>query len=46
MHAFLNRTYYLNGGYDNKVGMAKLNAWMEMIEVKLQKIVYLDNSDF
>ncbi|XP_034708084.1 inactive glucose-6-phosphate 1-dehydrogenase 4, chloroplastic-like [Vitis riparia] len=32
MHAFLNRTYYLNGGYDNKVGMAKLNAWMEMIE--------------
>jgi glucose-6-phosphate 1-dehydrogenase len=33
MEAFLSKTYYLNGGYDNCVGMSKLNARMEQIEV-------------
>ncbi|KAI8531742.1 hypothetical protein RHMOL_Rhmol11G0159200 [Rhododendron molle] len=33
MDAFLSRTYYLNGGYDNKEGMSKLHAQMELIEV-------------
>lgn len=32
--AFLDRTYYINGGYDNREGMSKLNALMEKIEVK------------
>lgn len=32
LHAFLNRTYYINGGYDNKEGMAKLNSRMDQIE--------------
>ncbi|OMO86216.1 glucose-6-phosphate dehydrogenase [Corchorus capsularis] len=32
MVAFLSRTYHLNGGYDNKQGMSKLNARMEQIE--------------
>ncbi|XP_065852748.1 inactive glucose-6-phosphate 1-dehydrogenase 4, chloroplastic [Euphorbia lathyris] len=32
MEAFLSRTYYLNGGYDNIDGMSKLNARMEQIE--------------
>lgn len=36
MEAFLSRTYYLNGGYDNRHGMSKLNARMEQIEVKLK----------
>lgn len=36
MDAFLSRTYYLNGGHDNKHGMSKLNARMEQIEVKLK----------
>lgn len=36
MDAFLGRTYYLNGGHDNKHGMSKLNARMEQIEVKLK----------
>ena len=35
MEAFLRKTYYLNGGYDNCVGMSKLNARMEQIEVYL-----------
>ncbi|CAK7340467.1 unnamed protein product [Dovyalis caffra] len=35
MEAFLNRTYYLNGGYDNREGMSKLNARMEQIEEAL-----------
>ncbi|KAK6911682.1 Glucose-6-phosphate dehydrogenase, C-terminal, partial [Dillenia turbinata] len=43
MDAFLNRTFYLNGGYDNKVGMSKLNARMEQIEdgTKANRIFYL-----
>ncbi|XAR52730.1 Glucose-6-phosphate dehydrogenase [Bertholletia excelsa] len=32
MDAFLNKTYYLNGGYDNKEGMSKLHARMDLIE--------------
>jgi glucose-6-phosphate 1-dehydrogenase len=36
LDAFLSKTYYLNGGYDNKQGMSKLNARMEQIEVKLK----------
>ncbi|KAH9734031.1 Inactive glucose-6-phosphate 1-dehydrogenase 4 [Citrus sinensis] len=32
--AFLSRTYYLNGGYDNREGMLKLSALMEHIEEK------------
>ncbi|XWS57399.1 hypothetical protein CRYUN_Cryun09bG0170800 [Craigia yunnanensis] len=40
---FLSRTYYLNGGYDNKEGMSKLNARMEQIEGGYQanRIFYL-----
>ncbi|KAK9192553.1 hypothetical protein WN944_003246 [Citrus x changshan-huyou] len=33
--AFLSRTYYLNGGYDNREGMLKLSALMEHIEVRI-----------
>ncbi|XP_015570639.1 inactive glucose-6-phosphate 1-dehydrogenase 4, chloroplastic isoform X2 [Ricinus communis] len=32
MDAFLSRTYYLDGGFDNREGMSKLNARMEQIE--------------
>ncbi|KAF5175391.1 Glucose-6-phosphate 1-dehydrogenase [Thalictrum thalictroides] len=32
MEDFLNRTYHLYGGYDNKKGMQNLNARMEKIE--------------
>ncbi|KAJ7973234.1 Glucose-6-phosphate 1-dehydrogenase [Quillaja saponaria] len=32
MDVFLSRTLYLNGGFDNKEGMSKLNALMEQIE--------------
>eukprot|EP00268_Persea_americana_P032454 TRINITY_DN3192_c0_g1_i13.p1 TRINITY_DN3192_c0_g1~~TRINITY_DN3192_c0_g1_i13.p1 ORF type:complete len:685 (-),score=118.93 TRINITY_DN3192_c0_g1_i13:848-2746(-) len=32
LDAFLSRTYYLNGGYNNKEGMAMLNARMEQFE--------------
>ncbi|GAY67292.1 hypothetical protein CUMW_255410 [Citrus unshiu] len=35
--AFLSRTYYLNGGYDNREGMLKLSALMEHIEYGLCK---------
>ena len=35
LDAFLSRTYYLNGGYNNKEGMAMLNARMEQFEVRL-----------
>ncbi|KAH9734033.1 Inactive glucose-6-phosphate 1-dehydrogenase 4 [Citrus sinensis] len=35
--AFLSRTYYLNGGYDNREGMLKLSALMEHIEVILSE---------
>ncbi|XP_011023835.1 PREDICTED: glucose-6-phosphate 1-dehydrogenase 4, chloroplastic [Populus euphratica] len=43
MEAFLSKTYYLNGGYDNRVGMEKLNARMEQIEggSKANRIFYL-----
>ncbi|XVF41726.1 hypothetical protein PTKIN_Ptkin01aG0303000 [Pterospermum kingtungense] len=43
MDMFLSRTYYLNGGYDNKEGMSKLNARMEHIEGGYQanRIFYL-----
>ncbi|KAG5232287.1 glucose-6-phosphate dehydrogenase [Salix suchowensis] len=43
MEAFLRKTYYLNGGYDNCVGMSKLNARMEQIEggSKANRIFYL-----
>ncbi|XVF05911.1 hypothetical protein REPUB_Repub06bG0002500 [Reevesia pubescens] len=43
LDAFLSRTYYLNGGYDNKEGMSKLNARMEHIEGGYQanRIFYL-----
>ncbi|KAG5525504.1 hypothetical protein RHGRI_031973 [Rhododendron griersonianum] len=43
MVAFLSRTYYLNGGYDNKEGMSKLHAQMELIEdeSKANRIFYL-----
>ncbi|KAI9099086.1 hypothetical protein K1719_024853 [Acacia pycnantha] len=43
MDAFLSRTYYINGGYDNKHGMSKLNARMTQIEGwnKANRIFYL-----
>ncbi|KAL6964613.1 Inactive glucose-6-phosphate 1-dehydrogenase 4, chloroplastic [Sarracenia purpurea var. burkii] len=43
MDAFLSRTYYLDGGYDNKEGMSKLHAQMELIEgeSKANRIFYL-----
>ncbi|KAK8573594.1 hypothetical protein V6N13_009683 [Hibiscus sabdariffa] len=43
MDAFLSRTYYLNGGYDNKEGMSKLNSRMEQIEggYRANRIFYL-----
>ncbi|KHN43362.1 Glucose-6-phosphate 1-dehydrogenase 4, chloroplastic [Glycine soja] len=43
LNAFLSRTYYINGGYDNKYGMSMLNARMEQIEggSKTNRIFYL-----
>ncbi|KDP23353.1 hypothetical protein JCGZ_23186 [Jatropha curcas] len=43
MEMFLSRTYYLNGGYDNREGMSKLNARMEQIEAghEVNRIFYL-----
>ncbi|PKI76091.1 hypothetical protein CRG98_003452 [Punica granatum] len=43
MDSFLSRTYYLNGGYDNKEGMSKLNAKMKLFEGKAEakRIFYL-----
>ncbi|XWS58065.1 hypothetical protein CRYUN_Cryun08bG0003100 [Craigia yunnanensis] len=43
MDVFLSRTYYLNGGYDNKEGMSRLNAQMEQIEggYRANRIFYL-----
>ncbi|KAJ0979987.1 hypothetical protein J5N97_015461 [Dioscorea zingiberensis] len=40
---FLKRTYHQFGGYDNKVGMAKLNSCMEQVEGnhKANRIFYL-----
>ncbi|PSS03098.1 Glucose-6-phosphate 1-dehydrogenase [Actinidia chinensis var. chinensis] len=43
MDAFLSRTYYLNGGYDNKEGMSKLHTRMELVEGESEanRIFYL-----
>nr|AIE47269.1 glucose-6-phosphate dehydrogenase [Hevea brasiliensis] len=43
MEAFLSRTYYLNGGCENREGMSKLNARMESIEGghEVNRIFYL-----
>ncbi|KAL6008704.1 Inactive glucose-6-phosphate 1-dehydrogenase 4, chloroplastic [Asimina triloba] len=43
LDAFLRRTYYLNGGYNNKEGMTRLNALMEKIEgsSEANRIFYL-----
>lgn len=35
MDAFLSRTYYINGGYDNREGMTRLDEKMKHIEVSL-----------
>lgn len=39
MESFLSKTFYLYGGYDNKEGMSKLDARMELLEVKLDSTV-------
>ncbi|KAF8387615.1 hypothetical protein HHK36_026268 [Tetracentron sinense] len=43
MNAFLSRTYYLNGGYNNREGMLKLSALMEQTEGESEanRIFYL-----
>ncbi|KAK4424502.1 Inactive glucose-6-phosphate 1-dehydrogenase 4, chloroplastic [Sesamum alatum] len=43
MEAFMRRTYYLNGGYDNREGMSKLRAQMEQVEGEFvaNRIFYL-----
>ncbi|KAL0412881.1 UNVERIFIED_CONTAM: Inactive glucose-6-phosphate 1-dehydrogenase 4, chloroplastic [Sesamum radiatum] len=43
MEAFMRRTYYLNGGYDNGEGMLKLRARMEQVEGEFgaNRIFYL-----
>ncbi|CAK8544533.1 unnamed protein product [Lathyrus sativus] len=43
LEAFLDRTHYINGGYDNKHGMSLLKARMEQIEgrSKANRIFYL-----
>ncbi|XP_027349747.1 inactive glucose-6-phosphate 1-dehydrogenase 4, chloroplastic isoform X2 [Abrus precatorius] len=43
LDAFLGRTYYINGGYDNKYGMSMLNARMQQFEgqSKTNRIFYL-----
>ncbi|CAJ2631766.1 unnamed protein product [Trifolium pratense] len=43
LKAFLDRTHYINGGYDNKYGMSLLKAGMEQIEgrSKANRIFYL-----
>ncbi|XP_055816553.1 inactive glucose-6-phosphate 1-dehydrogenase 4, chloroplastic isoform X1 [Solanum dulcamara] len=43
MDAFLKRTFYLYGGYDNREGMSKLNILMEEVEGKFgaNRIFYL-----
>ena len=35
LNEFLKRTYYIDAGHDNKVGMSRLNSKMAQIEVKL-----------
>ncbi|KAH9734042.1 Inactive glucose-6-phosphate 1-dehydrogenase 4 [Citrus sinensis] len=44
--AFLSRTYYLNGGYDNREGMLKLSALMEHIEIIDFLAAYLPQGGF
>lgn len=34
MKSFLERTFHVNGGFDNTEGMPKLHARMEQVEVK------------
>ncbi|RID52207.1 hypothetical protein BRARA_H02824 [Brassica rapa] len=43
MDAFLSRTYYINGGYDNRDGMTRLDQRMKQIEgvSKANRIFYL-----
>ncbi|KAF2621049.1 hypothetical protein F2Q68_00040543 [Brassica cretica] len=43
MDAFLSRTYYINGGYDNREGMTRLDEKMKHIEgvSKASRIFYL-----
>ncbi|KAJ4834791.1 Inactive glucose-6-phosphate 1-dehydrogenase 4, chloroplastic, partial [Turnera subulata] len=43
LEAFLSRTYYVNGRFDNREGMSKLNTIMEQIEgqSKANRIFYL-----
>ncbi|KAL0797558.1 hypothetical protein Bca101_052732 [Brassica carinata] len=43
MDAFLSRTYYINGGYDNRDGMSRLDERMKQIEgvSKANRIFYL-----
>ncbi|CAN6895361.1 unnamed protein product [Brassica oleracea] len=43
MDAFLSRTYYINGGYDNREGMTRLDEKMKHIEgvSKANRIFYL-----
>ncbi|KAH9734063.1 Inactive glucose-6-phosphate 1-dehydrogenase 4 [Citrus sinensis] len=44
--AFLSRTCYLNGGYDNREGMLKLSALMEHIEIIDFLAAYLPQGGF
>ncbi|XP_013657693.1 inactive glucose-6-phosphate 1-dehydrogenase 4, chloroplastic [Brassica napus] len=43
MDAFLSRTYYINGGYDNRDGMTRLDQRMKQIEgvSKANRMFYL-----
>ncbi|CAN6901446.1 unnamed protein product [Brassica oleracea] len=43
MDAFLSRTYYINGGYDNRDGMSRLDERMKQIEgvSKANRMFYL-----
>lgn len=35
MDAFLGKTYYIDGGYNNRDGMSRLDERMKQIEVTL-----------
>lgn len=39
--AFLRRTYYVDGGYDNRKGMSKLTGQMEQVEVSVSILIQL-----
>lgn len=43
LDAFLDRTYHINGGFNNKDGMKMLNRRMEQIEVRFQSslLIYI-----